>query len=51
MERTKKFDVNIQEVPVHILKKSNLSWDETQLIEYIRTHPDEKDKIIELLKK
>lgn len=34
----------------HILKKSNLSWDEAQLIEYIRSHPEEKDEILKLLK-
>lgn len=41
----------IDYVPVKILKKSDLSWDEQQIIEYIRNHPEEKEKIIELLKK
>lgn len=40
-----------EQIPLHILEKSNISWDEVQLIEYIRTHPEEKDRIIELLKK
>lgn len=36
----------------YLLQMSNtLSWDEKQLIEYIRKHPEEKEKIIELLKK
>lgn len=35
----------------HILKKSNLSWDEAQLIEYIRSHPEELNEIINSLKK
>jgi len=39
------------QIPNHILKKSNLSWDEAQLIEYIRSHPEEKDEILKLLKK
>lgn len=40
-----------EQIPDYILNKSILSWDEKQLIEYIRQHPEEKDKIIELLKK
>ena len=42
-------DDNIE--PEHILKKSNLSWDEAQLIEYIRSHPEELNEIINSLKK
>lgn len=39
-------------VSEHLLKRSNiLSWDEQQIIEYIRQHPEEKEKLIELLKK
>ena len=38
--------------PEHLLKRSNvLSWDERQLIEYVRNHPEERNHIIELLKK
>ena len=37
-------------IPQHILEKSDLSWDEAQLIEYIRSHPEEKDEILKLLK-
>lgn len=40
-----------EQIPDYILKKSNLSFDEKQLIEYIRQHPEEKEKVIELLKK
>ena len=40
-----------EQISTPIYEKSNLSWDEAKLIEYIRTHPEEKDKIIELLKK
>ncbi len=40
-----------EQIPNPILEKSDLSWDEAQLIEYIRSHPEEKEKIIELLKK
>ena len=47
-KRMKKTD---EQIPDTILKKSNLSYDETQLIQYMRTHPEEKDKIINLLKK
>ena len=38
-------------VPLNILIKSTLSWDEQRVIEYIRQHPEEKEKLIELLKK
>ena len=34
-----------------LLNRSNLSWDEQQIIEYIRQHPEEREKLIELLKK
>lgn len=40
-----------EEIPDYILKKSNLSWDEVQLIEYIRSQPEELKEIINLLKK
>lgn len=40
-----------KQIPNPILEKSNLSWDEAQLIEYIRSHPEEKDEILKLLKK
>ena len=39
-----------EQIPNPILEKSNLSWDEAQLIEYIRSHPEEKDEILKLLK-
>jgi hypothetical protein len=39
-------------VPEYLLKFSNtLNWEEKQLTEYIRNHPEEKEKLIELLKK
>ena len=38
-------------IPDYILQKSNLSWDEAQLIEYIRSHPEELNEIINSLKK
>ena len=40
-----------EQIPNPILEKSNLSWDEAQLIEYIRSHPEEKENIIEIIKK
>lgn len=40
-----------EQIPDYILQKSNLSWDEAQLIEYIRSHPEELKEIINLLKK
>ncbi len=40
-----------EHIPDYILQKSNLSWDEAQLIEYIRSHPEELNKIINSLKK
>ena len=44
-------DKNHEDIDPILLNCSNLSWDETQLIEYIRNHPEEIDKITELLKK
>ncbi len=40
-----------EQIPNPILEKSNLSWDEAQLIEYIRSHPEELKEIINSLKK
>lgn len=40
-----------EEIPDYILKKSNLSWDEVQLIEYIRSQPEELNEILNSLKK
>ena len=39
------------DIPQHILEKSDLSWDEAQLIEYIRSHPEELNEILNLFKK
>ncbi len=39
-----------EKIPERILRKSNLSYDEIQLVEYFRQHPDDQSKIIELLK-
>lgn len=39
------------DIPQHILQKSDLSRDEAQLIEYIRSHPEELNEILNLLKK
>lgn len=40
------------DVDLVLLKRSTtLSWDEQQIIEYIRQHPEEREKLIELLKK
>ncbi len=45
-------DKDNENVSPHLLQLSSmLSWDEKQLIEYIRIHPEEKEKIIKLLKK
>lgn len=51
MERSKRSNVNKQNISYSVLQKSNLSWDEAQLIEYIRSHPEEMNEIINLLKK
>ena len=51
MERSKRSNVNKQNISYSVLQKSNLSWDEAQLIEYIRSHPEEMNEIIHLLKK
>lgn len=40
-----------EQIPDYILQKSNLSWDEAQLIEYIRSHPEDLNEILNLLKK
>ena len=40
-----------EQIPDYILEKSSLSWEEKQIIEYIRQHPEEREKLIELLKK
>ena len=37
--------------PHLLLLSSTLSWDERQLIDYIRQHPEEKEELLELLKK
>lgn len=45
-------DKDDENVSPTLLKRGNiLSWDEKQLIEYIRKHPEEKEELIELLKK
>lgn len=51
MERSKRSNVNNQNIPYSVLQKSNLSWDEAQLIEYIRSHPEELNEILNLFKK
>lgn len=38
-------------VPEYILRKGLLSWDEIQLIEYTREHPEELKKLLEKIKK
>ena len=40
-----------EQIPDYTLEKSSLSWEEKQIIEYIREHPEEKDEILKLLKK
>lgn len=42
--------LNNDNVPLFILQKSNLSWDEAQLIKYLRSHPEQFEKILNLLK-
>lgn len=45
-------DVEDDDVAIYLLKRcSTLSWEEEQLIEYIRKHPEEKEEFTELLKK
>ena len=45
-------DIEDNDVAIHLLKRSGiLSWDEQQIIEYIRKHPEEKERLIELLTK
>ena len=44
-------DKNHEDIDPILLNCSNLSWDERQLIDYIRKHPEEKEKLIELMKK
>lgn len=46
-----KMEKQQDKIPCSILEKSDLSWDEAQLIEYIRSHPEELNEIINLLKK
>jgi hypothetical protein len=45
-------DKNHEDIDPFLLKCSGiLSWDEKQLIDYIRNHPEEKSNITELLQK
>lgn len=47
----KLLDKNNDTIDSFLLNCSNLSWDERQLIDYIRSYPDELKKIINLCKK
>lgn len=47
----KLLDKDNDTVDSFLLNCSTLSWDEQQIIEFIRNNPEEKDSIIELLKK
>lgn len=45
------FELDFEDkVPRFLLMKSNLSWDERQLIEYIRRNPDKIGELLEQLK-
>jgi len=47
MEDYDEFD---DKVPLYLLRKSNLSWDERQIIEFVRRNPDKKAELLEVLK-
>jgi hypothetical protein len=48
-QKSNKFD---SEVDTYLLERSSkLSWDENELINYIRNHPEEIDKLLEEIKR
>lgn len=51
MKNNNELDKDFNTVDTFLLKQGDLSWDERLLIEYIRKHPEEKEKIIGELKK
>ena len=48
-QKSNKFD---SEVDTYLLERSSkLSWDENELINYIRNHPEKIDKLLEEIKR
>jgi hypothetical protein len=39
-----------ENVPLYLLIKSNLSWEEQQLIEYARRYPEKVQELLDIIK-